>query len=142
MKYNLLNVFTDGGARGNPGESAVGVYIVDEKGNQVAALGKKIGIATNNVAEYMGVLEALSFIIENKKSLEEIERINFFLDSNLVCSQIRGFFKVKDAKLRDLLFKVRQKEQEINLPIYYSHIPREKNKKADFLVNQALDGVF
>ena len=79
MKYNLLNVFTDGGARGNPGESAVGVYIVDEKGNQVAALGKKIGIATNNVAEYMGVLEALSFIIENKKSLEEIERINFFL---------------------------------------------------------------
>ena len=142
MKYNLLNVFTDGGARGNPGESAVGVYIVDEKGNQVAALGKKIGIATNNVAEYMGVLEALSFIIENKKSLEEIERINFFLDSNLVCSQIRGFFKVKDAKLRDLLFKVNQKKQKINLPIYYSHIPREKNKKADFLVNQALDGVF
>lgn len=136
---NLINVFTDGGARGNPGEAAIGVYITDENKNQLAGFGKKIGLATNNVAEYSAVLEALSWISENKEKLGKLTGINFFLDSNLVCSQIRGLFKVKNAKLRDMLFMVRQKEQEINIPIFYEYIPREKNKQADLLVNQALD---
>ena len=67
MTNNTLNVFTDGGARGNPGPSAIGVYITDGNKKEIAGFGKKIGIATNNVAEYKAVLEALSWIIENKE---------------------------------------------------------------------------
>lgn len=139
MTNNALNVFTDGGARGNPGPSAIGVYITDQNDKEIAGFGKEIGIATNNVAEYKAVLEALSWIIENKESLEKNTKINFFLDSNLVCSQISGLFKVKNSKLRILLFSVRQKEAEIGIPIIYNYIPREQNKKADALVNIALD---
>ena len=138
---NTLIVFTDGGARGNPGEAGIGVYITDENKNQLAGFGKKIGFATNNVAEYKAVIEALDWIIENKKSLPKDAKINFFLDSKLVCSQIIGIFKVKDASLRNLLFDVRNREAQINFPIYYKHIPREQNTKADAFVNQALDNI-
>ncbi|MDP2585266.1 MAG: ribonuclease HI family protein [Candidatus Levybacteria bacterium] len=136
---NILNVFTDGGARGNPGPSAIGVYISDEKNKKVAGFGKTIGIATNNVAEYRAVVEALDWIIENKKSLAGNAKINFFLDSKLVCSQIIGLFKVKNAGLRDLLLDVRDREGQLSLPMFYRHIPREQNTKADAFVNDALD---
>jgi ribonuclease HI len=136
-----LNVFTDGGARGNPGPSAIGVYIVDGNNKKIVGFGKTIGIATNNVAEYKAVIEALTWIIENKKNIVENVKINFFLDSILVCSQIIGIFKVKNADLRNLLFDVREREARINFPIYYKHIPREQNTKADELVNEALDQV-
>jgi ribonuclease HI len=141
MTNNILNVFTDGGARGNPGEAGIGVYIADEKENQLAGFGKKIGFATNNVAEYKAVISALDWIIENKKDIAKTAKIHFFLDSKLVCSQIIGIFKVKDANLRNLLFDVRTREGQINFPIYYKHIPREQNTKADSFVNFALDQV-
>ncbi len=139
MINNTLNVFTDGGARGNPGEGGIGVYITDEYKNQLAGFGKKIGFATNNVAEYKAVIEALDWIIENKKSLSKDAKIHFFMDSKLVCSQIIGLFKVKNADLRNLLFDVRNREAQINFPIFYKYIPREQNTKADAFVNQALD---
>lgn len=138
---NALIVFTDGGARGNPGNAAIGVYITDENKNQLAGFGKKIGFATNNVAEYKAVISALDWIIENKKSLPKDTKIHFSLDSKLVYSQIIGVFKVKDANLRNLLFDVRDREAQINFPIYYKHIPREQNKKADAFVNLALDNI-
>lgn len=138
---NDINVFTDGGARGNPGPSAVGVYIEGTDGKIISGFGKTIGIATNNVAEYKAVIEALTWIIENKKNLSKDAKINFFLDSKLVCSQIIGLFKVKNADLRNLLFDVRNREAQINFPIYYKHIPREQNTKADSFVNEALDRV-
>src|SRR3989344_1467906 len=134
-----LNIFTDGGARGNPGPSAIGIFIKDENGHRTASFGKKIGNSTNNIAEYKAVIYALSWIIENKKELSEDVRIDFFLDSNLVYSQIVGVFKIKSSELRSLLFKVREKESEIRAPINYSYIPREKNKEADKEVNLALD---
>lgn len=134
-----IKVFTDGGARGNPGPSAIGVYVANGRGEKIAGFGKVIGIATNNIAEYRAVIEALSWIIENKKDFEETARIHFFLDSKLVCSQIIGIFKVKNANLRNLLFEVRAREAQINFPIYYKHIPREENTKADQFVNEALD---
>lgn len=137
---NVLNVFTDGGARGNPGPSAIGVYIESTDGKIISGFGKTIGVATNNVAEYKAVIEALTWIIENKKDLAKEAKINFFLDSKLVCSQIIGIFKVKNADLRNLLFDVRNMEAQIRLPIYYKYIPREQNMKADAFVNQALDG--
>ena len=136
-----IRVFTDGGSRGNPGEAAIGVYIEDSSGKQLTGIGKTIGIATNNTAEYRAVIEALSWIIENKKEFHEEARILFFLDSLLVCSQIRGVYKVKDVSLKNLLAQVRAKEVQIQLPISYAHVPREKNKNADSLVNAALDRV-
>lgn len=136
---NILNVFTDGGARGNPGPSATGVYVADENNKMVAGFGKAIGIATNNVAEYRAVIEAFDWIIENRKTLSEKARINFFLDSKLVCSQIIGLFKVKNTALKNLLLDVRDREGQVSLPIFYKHIPREQNVKADGFVNEALD---
>lgn len=134
----MLNVYVDGGARGNPGPAAVGVYIVDEKNNILCRLGKKIGVATNNVAEYKAVIAALSLLLE-KKELRGQRQINFYLDSQLIFSQITGLFKIKNPNLRELLFAVRQKEAELSLAIQYFHIPREENKEADKLVNMALD---
>ena len=136
---NSLNVFTDGGARGNPGPSAIGVYIENGNNKKILGFGKQIGFATNNVAEYKAVIEALSWIIENKKNFKKNTKINFFLDSKLVCFQIIGIFKVKNAELRNLLFNVRDREAQISLPIFYKCIPREQNTKADELVNKALD---
>lgn len=135
----ILNVFTDGGARGNPGPAATGVYISDENNKQVGGFGKLLGVATNNVAEYKAVIQALDWIIENKKLLSENAKINFFLDSKLVCSQVIGLFKVKNLALKDLLLDIRDREGQICLPMYYKHIPREKNINADAYVNQALD---
>ena len=134
-----LNIFTDGGARGNPGPAGIGVYITDEEKKEIVGFGKKIGHATNNVAEYKAVIEALLWIKEHKETLEKNAKINFFLDSRLVCSQIQGVFKVKDGRLRSLLFMVREIEAELKLVISYSHIPREQNTRADFFVNSALD---
>lgn len=136
-----LNVFTDGGARGNPGPSAIGVYIENENNKKIAGFGKAIGIATNNVAEYKAVVEALAWIIEKKKDLAENAKIYFFLDSKLVCSQIMGIFKVKNADLTNLLFDVRNLEAQINFPIFYKYVPREQNAEADALVNAALDKI-
>lgn len=136
---NILNVFTDGGARGNPGPAAIGVYIEDGSRKKIAGFGKTIGVATNNVAEYKAVIEALDWIIENRKDFSQDARVYFFLDSKLVCSQIIGLFKIKNSDLRDLLFAVRDREAQINLPIYYECIPREKNTIADSFVNEALD---
>lgn len=136
---NSIKVFTDGGARGNPGPAAIGVYVADEKNKKIAGFGKTIGVATNNVAEYRAVIEALSWIIENKKDIAKTAKIHFFLDSKLVCSQIIGIFKVKDGNLRNLLFLVRDREAQINFSIFYKHIPREENTKADEFVNEALD---
>lgn len=136
---NHLNIYTDGGARGNPGPSAVGVYIEDDKGRKIESIGRTIGVATNNTAEYKAVIEALLWIVKNKEKFSEHTVINFHLDSLLVCSQIKGLFKVKNADLRTYLFEIRQHEAEIKNPIFYTHIPREKNKNADALVNKALD---
>lgn len=134
-----LLVFTDGGARGNPGPAGIGVVITDGKKNPVTGFGKRIGHTTNNAAEYQAVIEALSWIKDHREELTDITSVSFSLDSKLVCSQIIGVFKVKDANLRTFLFTVRELEGELKLPISYRCIPREQNEAADFFVNQALD---
>ena len=138
-EVQTLSIYTDGGARGNPGEAALGVYIENEKGVALAAIGKAIGKATNNIAEYRAILEGLNWVIGNKTKMPNLRRINFFMDSNLAASQLNGVFKIKNANLRELLFEAKQNEAKIGIPIYYLHIPREQNKKADRLVNIALD---
>lgn len=132
-----ISIFTDGGARGNPGPAALGVVIKDG-GETIAAFGQRLGETTNNIAEYSAVLAALNWIITNKEKVGEAS-ISFFMDSQLIYSQIKGIYKIKNEKLRELLFEVRKKEAEIKMPIFYNHIPREKNKEADKFVNKALD---
>ncbi len=136
---NTLNIYTDGGSRGNPGEAALGVYILDSQEQVAAEIGKRLGVATNNVAEYSAILEGLSWVLQNKKKIPGLSKINFFMDSQLAVSQLKGLYKIKNARLRDLIFEIKKKEAEIGLPIAYSYIPREKNKNADMLVNEALD---
>lgn len=133
-------IHTDGGARGNPGPAAVGVVIErladpHKKPEEVSAFGKYIGETTNNVAEYQGVVEALIAV----KKLGSGNTLHFYLDSTLVVNQINGLFKVKDARLRQLLMSVRLLEQELGGKITYASVPREQNSRADFFVNQALD---
>lgn len=129
-------MYSDGGARGNPGPAAIGVVIKDEEGRVIHRLGKRMGIATNNEAEYAAVIEALTFIA-NRKIISK--RINFYLDSQLVASQLSGTFKTKNPKLKMFLVKVREKEAEVGGNIFYQYIPREQNREADELLNQALD---
>lgn len=129
-----LVVHTDGGARGNPGPAAVGV-VIRGNGKTIAAFGKKIGEATNNVAEYSAVIEALKEV----KRLRQNVAVSFFLDSTLVVHQLNGLFKIKQPHLRELLVKVRELEGEVGGVIRYSAVPREQNTQADALVNEALD---
>lgn len=145
-----IRIHTDGGARGNPGPAAVGVVIEEQgsvmgKARVIAAFGKTIGETTNNVAEYTAVIEALRLLLSKKRSGGDDGKnfsnpaIQFFLDSTLVVNQLNGLFKVKLPHLRELLFTVRQLEEEVGGDIRYAAIPREQNTHADMLVNQALD---
>jgi len=133
-----VTVFTDGGSRGNPGPAALGVFIQDEKGQELARIGKTLGETTNNVAEYAAIIEGLKWLLENKERLS-IEKVNFYMDSQLACSQLNGTYKVKNPRIREFVFEIRQKEAELGIPIVYAHVRREQNTKADFMVNQALD---
>jgi len=132
-----LLIFCDGGARGNPGPAAIGVVVKDEKGGTVASFGKRVGETTNNIAEYLAVIEALEWI---KNSLHPaLYTLKFFLDSRLVVNQLNGLFKIKDAKIRELIIKIRQLEIEVGGNIFYCLIPRQENQLADKLVNQSLE---
>lgn len=132
-------IHTDGGARGNPGPAAIGVVVEAEK-KEIAGFGKTIGETTNNVAEYTAVIEALRWLINYPiTKLSSSQIIQFYLDSTLVVNQLNGVFRVKDAKLRELLLQVRALEQQVRGTIIYDAIPREQNSRADYFVNKALD---
>lgn len=140
-----LIVHTDGGARGNPGPAAIGVVIkkiIDGRSSIVDEFGKRIGEATNNVAEYTAVKAALNAVIAalnaEKQNVREPPEIYFYLDSILVVNQLNGLFKIKDPTLRSLATDIRILEQEVGGSVHYTVIPRQQNRRADFLVNQAL----
>lgn len=128
-----MQIFTDGGSRGNPGQAAYG-FVIKTDGKIIKRGFGAIGIATNNTAEYTAVIEALK-LLESENTKDEL---NFFIDSLLVVSQLSGKFKVKNAAIRDLVVKVKELETSFK-KITYTHIPREQNKEADALVNLALD---
>lgn len=134
----MIKVYTDGGARGNPGPAAIGVYITNGEDRELFSLGKTIGITTNNVAEYRAVIEALDWLVDHK-ALVKNQDVAFLMDSELVCRQVNGIYRVKNIALQELLLQVRQKERTTGSRIRYSHIPRKQNKKADALLNKALD---
>ena len=135
-----FTIFGDGGSRGNPGEAAIGVIIKTENDKVLVSFNKTIGITTNNIAEYSAIIEALIWLKKSKMNSELNNlRYCFYLDSLLVVNQLNGLFKIKDSHLRQLLLTIRGLEAEIGGNVSYTYIPREKNKQADFLVNQALD---
>ncbi len=136
MEKNTYIIHTDGGSRNNPGEAAIGV-VIERNRTLVHEFGKTIGIATNNVAEYTAVVEALQYM----KTIEKTGKysIHFILDSQLVVNQLNGIFKIKDSTLREFVFQVRHLEQEVGGHISYEAVRREQNKRADYFVNHALD---
>ena len=129
MKYQL---FCDGASRSNPGDASIGVSILLD-GKEVHTISKKIGIATNNEAEYQALIDGLNYCVDN--SIKEIE---VFLDSNLVVEQVNKNFKVKAGNLKVLNSKVDELIQAFNF-IEINHVYREENKRADQLANMALD---
>lgn len=136
MKQTVITIHSDGGSRGNPGPAAYGYVITDSENNTVFQEGKYIGITTNNVAEYTGVLKALEWV---SKNLSNIEAINVVVDSELVARQMSGVYKVKNENLRSYFFNIKSLEDTLLVPVKYISVPRNENKNADRLVNLALD---
>ena len=133
IKYKKLIIFTDGGARGNPGPAGIGAVLKNEKGETVAEISEHIGETTNNQAEYRAVIVA----IEKAKKLGAAE-LEFFLDSELVVKQLNREYKVRDKELAPLFMKIYNTSM-IFKKVTFKHVPRELNVEADKLVNSALD---
>lgn len=134
-----LIIYTDGASRGNPGPASYGFVVEDGMGNILHKECRIIGITTNNVAEYTAVYEALKFV---KKNLSfKYSSISLKADSKLVAEQLSGNFKIKSKHLMPIIQKIQILAFELGL-ITYGYIPREENKIADELANQALDKGF
>ena len=132
MSRMIVNV--DGGARGNPGPAAVGAVLRTEDGEVVAERGERIGVATNNVAEYRALLLGVELAREHGAS--ELEVIG---DSELIVKQVRGQYKVKNADLKPLHAQAKAALAGVG-KWSIRHVRREHNSYADELVNRALDG--
>jgi len=130
-----LHIYTDGGARGNPGPSAIGVLVCDREGNTVQEHGDYIGRSTNNVAEYCAVIGGL----ELAKQLEGSEII-IRTDSELICKQLNGEYRIKSPELRKLYETVKELSSHFE-SVLYVHVPRTHAgiRHVDRLVNHTLD---
>ena len=126
-------LFTDGGARGNPGPAAYAFVLEAEDGDLLASEGVAIGTATNNVAEYSGLVEGLRRALE--LGLKHVEVVS---DSELMVKQMRGEYRVKNEGLRPLYDQAQKLAREIG-DVEYRHVRRAENELADRLVNDALD---
>ena len=133
MKTDKIIIYTDGAARGNPGAAAIGVIIKDEAGTILDKISKRLGVTTNNQAEYqaiiMGLEKAIGLGAKNVKVMS---------DSELVVKQMNGQYKVKNTELRPLYQKVVQLTGSLE-SFKISYIPSEQNKAADAQANKALD---
>ncbi|MFH0923319.1 MAG: ribonuclease HI family protein [Candidatus Falkowbacteria bacterium] len=133
MSYNKLIIYTDGGARGNPGPAGIGAVIYDEQKNIVAEISEYIGETTNNQAEYKAVIAAIA-----KAKKLGAQELDFYLDSELVVRQLNREYKVKNNGLAPLFVQVYNAVLSFK-KVSFSHIRREMNKEADRLVNLAID---
>jgi len=133
LKNKRIKIYVDGGSRGNPGPSGVGVVILDAGGKKLKEISKYIGKTTNNIAEYSALLYGLEEAL-----ILRIDEIVVNLDSELVAKQLAGDYRVKDPELKPLF------ERAMNMLKSFKsfeirHIEREKNKEADKLVNRAIN---
>ena len=128
----MYEIYCDGASRSNPGEASIGVSINKDK-VEIDTIKKRIGINTNNVAEYLGLIAALEYCVEKK-----VNDVKIFLDSLLVVQQVNMEYKVKSKKLQSHYENsLKLIDQIENIEIH--HIRREFNSRADQLANQALD---
>lgn len=140
MKLSEITINTDGGARGNPGPAAIG--ITAKAGSEtIFEISEYIGQQTNNVAEYTAVIHALHHLNDHQVTADNCL---FVLDSELIVRQITGQYRVKEAHLRSLVQEVHRLTKELKdtsllKSITFRHVKRHENKRADQLVNQALD---
>lgn len=130
-----LRVYTDGGARGNPGPAATGVVLVAPDGTVLRKEGATIGVATNNQAEYAAMARGLQLA-----AIYWTGHVECIADSELVIRQLVGRYKVKNETLREMFMAVKRLESSF-LSVTYTHVPRENEwtAMADALVNEALD---
>nr|WP_255665293.1 ribonuclease HI family protein [Luteitalea sp. TBR-22] len=131
----MITAYTDGGARGNPGPAGYGVHILDEAGATLAELVGPLGHATNNVAEYSGLIAALTWAVEHGH-----DQVRVKMDSELVIKQMRGEYKVKHAQMQVLHAEARALIGRLGR-VTFEHVRREQNKVADALSNRAMDMV-
>lgn len=129
-----LVVYCDGGSRGNPGPSALGVVIKTTKGEVITEIGEFLGVQTNNYAEYMAVVRAMEYL-----KAKDIKSAQFYLDSQLVVRQLNGEYKIKSDNIRHLNQKVN--ELRAHIDVSFEHVYRENNKEADAEVNKVLDSI-
>lgn len=127
-----LTIFTDGGARGNPGPAATGVVIKDAKGKTLARYGEYLGEQTNNYAEYAALISGLK-----KAKALGADEVDCMLDSELVVKQLQRKYKVKEPTLQKLFILAYNVSAQFK-KVTYKHIHREKNKDADAEVNTVL----
>lgn len=138
MPSESLTIFTDGGARGNPGPAASAFVVLDSGGHILAEQGNFIGLTTNNVAEYRGLIFALDWLADYSLTYP-INHLTFKLDSLLVVNQLNGLYKVKEPTLRTLYQSTCSSLVKLKIPYLIAHVPRSQNSRADFFVNQTLD---
>ena len=129
-----LKIYTDGGARNNPGPAGIGVFITDARWKPLERRHKYLGIATNNQAEYQGALHGIRRGIELGATEIELR-----MDSNLVVEQLSGNFKIKNPELKGIFIEIQELLSKWNGKIEYIHIRREFNEEADRLSNVAMD---
>lgn len=137
-----LIVYVDGGSRGNPGSSAVGVVVKNEKGETLKSCGEYIGEGTNNEAEYKAIIFALKKLkhLFGKEKMKAAA-VEILMDSELAFSQLTGKYKIESENIKPLFIDVWNLKLDCGA-VSFKHIPREKNKEADNLVNAALDAKF
>ncbi|MBI2640787.1 MAG: ribonuclease HI family protein [Candidatus Sungbacteria bacterium] len=138
-KQEKIIIFTDGGARGNPGPAAIGVVIKDASGHTIKSYGEAIGETTNNEAEYRAVISALAKVkaLLGKEKVKNIA-LEINMDSELVKKQLNGEYRIEEEKLFPFFIKIWNLRMDFG-EVKFHHIPRERNKEADRLVNEALD---
>jgi probable phosphoglycerate mutase len=129
----MIVAYIDGGARGNPGPAGYGVSIQSPDGRVLAELYGGLGIATNNVAEYNGLLAALRWAIDHNE-----RRVHVRADSELLVRQMRGEYRVRNAALQPLYVRARLLTAELD-DVRFEHVRRELNTEADRLSNLGMD---
>jgi len=134
-----LITYTDGGSRGNPGPSAVGAVIANEKGEMLKEYGEKIENGTNNEAEYRAIIFALKKIkaLFGKEKVKQME-VEMRMDSELASKQLNGEYKIESENIKPLFIDIWNLKLDYK-KISFKHVPREKNKRADLLLNEVLD---
>jgi len=132
--------YTDGGARGNPGPAAIGVFIVSDSGEIITEVKQAIGNATNNFAEYNGVMVGLQTLKQIYGKATKTMEFEIRLDSELVKKQLNAEYQIKEPGLVPMFIEIHNL-RVANFPhLTFIHVPRAQNKEADRLVNEALDG--